>query len=112
MATDRAIMVPSKGKVLCLKCGGNGTHENMRRDANGWPIGFICWTTCSHCEGEGELIKPVDKPEPPAMPTSAPSVPWNAPLEPGPVKVEGWGAPAPVDKVGEGWGIFDASKNS
>ncbi len=56
-----AKFVAPRGKLLCWKCGGNGTHETCKRDDNGYPIGFIAWETCRHCDGEG-LVE--DKPKP------------------------------------------------
>lgn len=84
MATDRPHFIAPRGKLLCWKCGGNGTHEINKRDENGYPIGFIQWETCRHCDGEGLVVA---APANPICATAAKNV-------------------VPVDSVAEGWGNY------
>ena len=123
----------TEGYVDCPKCGGWQIIDKTKRGPTGWPLEAILIESCDHCGGRGEIkgkavaIKAVISPwgkaaEPVTVPTAIwdiddPEPPSNVgwgekPLEPGPIKIEGWGTPPEPDPVAKGWKIFDEGKDN
>lgn len=109
----------SKDMEECPKCYGAIEIDMTPRDNDGWPLGPYIRLTCDWCDGEGEVVPAMAKrPEPECCPSSweiepeapkpTPEAPgWGKPMEPGPVKITGWGEPPKPEPVAKGWGDFD-----